>query len=132
MELARNQSPLPPLSSAVIDFPVGQSGLWGSKVRNHWLGNWRGLHPAAGQDSRGPGARVVPSTSKTKGYLSSAKKMTNWDKQRLHLEMKSTAEGEIEWRNDPIGIKQLNSKKDRPQFLAHGFQEDELAKSPPP
>lgn len=94
MELSRNESPLPPLSSAVIGFPVGQTGLQGSKFRKPLAGRMeRYLSIAARQDSHGSGAGVVlgqshlsfnqatdSSTSKTKGYLSSAKKRTNRDK----------------------------------------------------
>lgn len=94
MELARNESSLPPLRSAVIGFPTGQAGLQGSKFRNHCRENGEAsVHPAAGQDRCRSGVGVVlgqshlsfnqatdSSTSKTKGYLSSAKKMTNWDK----------------------------------------------------
>lgn len=39
MELARNESPLPPLSSAVIGFPVGQTGLESSKLRKYCWAN---------------------------------------------------------------------------------------------
>lgn len=93
MELARNLSPLLPLTSAVIGFPVGPTGLQGSKFRNHWSEEWRGIHPVAGHDSCGSGVGVVLGqshlsfnqatdsfTSKTRGYLSSAKKMANWHK----------------------------------------------------
>lgn len=46
--------------------------------------------------------------------------------------MKSTTEAEVgDRRNDPIEIKELNLKKDRPPFLAQGFQKDGLANSPP-
>jgi hypothetical protein len=54
--------------------------------------------------------------------------------QRSHREMKSTAEVEVgEERNDPVEMKQLNSKKAWLQFLAQGgFRRTNLHTARPP